>query len=121
MIEAKADPPNQLLRINFVGHVDADEARRNEATVGALLSGLQPGFRLLADLSRMDSMDPACESSIRRAMDLCNDKGVSQVVRVIPDPSKDIGLNIMSLFHYRRGVRIITCETLDEAEQLLKS
>jgi hypothetical protein len=40
---------------------------------------------------------------------------VETVVRVIPDPHKDIGLNIMSLFHYRRRVRIITCETLAEA------
>jgi hypothetical protein len=37
------------------------------------------------------------------------------VVRIIPDPRKDIGLSIMSVFHYRRGVRIVTCETLAEA------
>jgi hypothetical protein len=41
------------------------------------------------------------------------------VVRVIPDPHKDIGLNILSLFHYRRGVRIVTCETLEEAMRAL--
>jgi hypothetical protein len=40
-------------------------------------------------------------------------------VRVIPDSRKDIGLNIMSLFHYRRGVRIVTCETLAEAHTIL--
>jgi hypothetical protein len=41
------------------------------------------------------------------------------VVRVIPDPQKDIGLNILSLFHYRKRVRIVTCETLDEARKVL--
>jgi hypothetical protein len=41
------------------------------------------------------------------------------VVRVIPNPQKDIGLNILSLFHYRRRVRIVTCETLEEAMNAL--
>jgi hypothetical protein len=41
------------------------------------------------------------------------------VVRVIPDPQKDIGLNILSLFHYRRRVRIVTCKTLAEAMKAL--
>ena len=52
-------------------------------------------------------------------MDLCNKKGVEMVVRVIPDPHKDIGLNIMSLFHYRRHVRLVTCQTLAEAMNIL--
>ena len=42
------------------------------------------------------------------------------VVRVIPDPYKDIGLNIVSLFHYPRRVRIVTCETLEEAMRALE-
>jgi hypothetical protein len=46
-------------------------------------------------------------------------KGIAKVVRVIPDPGKDIGLSIMSLFHYRRGVSIVTVETLAEAEKNL--
>ena len=52
-------------------------------------------------------------------MDMCNEKGVEMVVRLIPDPHKDIGLNIMSLFHYRRRVRLVTCETLAEAMKIL--
>ena len=45
--------------------------------------------------------------------------GIAKVVRIIPDPKKDIGLNIMSVFHYQRRVQIITCETLDQADQAL--
>jgi hypothetical protein len=52
-------------------------------------------------------------------MDLCNKHGIEMVVRVIPDPQKDIGLNILSLFHYRRRVRIVTCKTLAEAMRAL--
>jgi len=46
--------------------------------------------------------------------------GVELVVRVIPDPHKDIGFNILSLFHYRRRVRIVTCPTLEEAMKALE-
>jgi hypothetical protein len=56
---------------------------------------------------------------IRRIMDLCNQRGVAMVVRVIPDPQKDIGLNIMSLFHYKRQVRIVTCQNLAQAQRAL--
>jgi hypothetical protein len=54
-------------------------------------------------------------------MDLCDKKGAAAVVRVIPDPQKDIGLNIMSIFHFRRRVRISTCETMEEALRQLDS
>jgi hypothetical protein len=42
------------------------------------------------------------------------------VVRVIPDPHRDIGMTIMSVFHYRGGVKIFTCQTLAEAEETLR-
>jgi hypothetical protein len=38
---------------------------------------------------------------------------------VIPDPRKDIGFNILSLFHYRHDIHIVTCETLEEAKRAL--
>jgi hypothetical protein len=40
-------------------------------------------------------------------------------VRVIPDPTKDIGFNILARFHYRRNPRITNCETMMEAAKLL--
>jgi hypothetical protein len=42
------------------------------------------------------------------------------VVRVIPDPHRDIGLQIMSIFHYGGDVQILTCQTLAEAEEILR-
>ena len=66
-------------------------------------------------------MDVACAPFIEKAMDLCNEKGASIVVRVIPDPHRDIGLQIMSYFHYSGEVQIITCETLDQAEDILRA
>ena len=87
--------------------------------VRAGLAKLESGFRLLADLTDLESMDVACAPFIEKAMDLCNEKGASIVVRVIPDPTRDIGMQIMSLFHYGGDVRIVTCETLDEARAIL--
>ncbi len=119
MFEASADPKKRLLRVKFAQHVTADEARRGAEQLKNLVKELESGFCLLTDLSELDSMDPECAASIERTMDLCNKKGVARVVRVIPDPHKDIGLSIMSLFHYRRDVPIVTCETMEEANKLL--
>jgi hypothetical protein len=52
-------------------------------------------------------------------MDLCNEKGASLVVRVIPDPYRDIGMQIMSIFHYGGSVQILTCQTLAQANEIL--
>ena len=84
------------------------------------LDDMQPGFRLLADLSTLESMDVACAPFIGKVMDRCNDRGIKKVIRVIPDPRKDIGLSIMSLFHYDRNVRILTVNNLAEAEEALR-
>jgi len=92
---------------------------RCEERVRSLLVELEPGFRLLSDLTELESMDIECLPSIKRTMDLCNKTGVHTVIRVIPDPKKDIGLNILSLFHYERRVHIVTCETLKEAKASL--
>ena len=64
---------------------------------------------------------PAFLPHIKVNMDLCNRKWISKVVRFIPDPEKDIGFNILSLFHYRRGIPIVTCESLKEAASILAS
>lgn len=119
MVEAKFDQTGNVLRVRYGGRVSAEDVRAGADELPALLRPFQPGFRLLADLTTLDEMAMDCVPHLKRMMDLCNDAGVSLVVRVIPDPHKDIGLNIMSLFHYRKRVRIVTCRTLAEAEQLL--
>jgi len=83
------------------------------------LNDMQPGFRLLTDLSELESMDPACAPHIGAIMDLLRDGGVALVVRVVPDAHKDIGLNILSFFHYGSAVRTETYENLEQAMQSL--
>ena len=52
-------------------------------------------------------------------MELYRSRGVARVVRIIPDPGKDIGLGILSIFHYPHGLQIITCENRAEALRAL--
>jgi hypothetical protein len=51
-------------------------------------------------------------------MDVANKHGIGAVVRVIPDPTLDIGLQIMSLFHYGHSVQMATCETVEQAMKI---
>ena len=119
MFQVETDKSSNLLKINFSGHVDPDEAARCAEKVQTSLAEMAEGFRLLTDMGGLDAMDPGCTPHVRKTMDLCNKKGIALVVRVIPDPRKDIGFNILSIFHYRRGVRIVTVETLEEGLKAL--
>ncbi len=64
-------------------------------------------------------MDVTCVRHIANIMELCDEKCVNAVVRIIPDPKRDIGLQIMSYFHYRGDVKIVTCENLKDATKIL--
>jgi len=119
MSQVEVDRSRNLLKISYAQHVGPEDTQRVVEQAPTLLPELRPGFRLLGDLSGVESMDLACVPHIERMMDLCNKNGVEMVVRVIPDPHKDIGLNILSLFHYHRRVKIVTCETLEEALEVL--
>jgi anti-anti-sigma regulatory factor len=115
----EVDETKNLLIIRYRGRVSAAAVARCLERVRTALSKLETGFQLLADLTELESMEVACISHIETIMELCDEKGVSAVVRVIPDPKRDIGLQIMSHFHYAAGVRIVTCTSTDEAMRRL--
>lgn len=119
MFTIEFDPPRNLLVIRYSDHVGPVETERALEEMRLALERVECGFRLLADLTELQSMDVLCAPHIESAMDLCNGKGVSDVVRIIPDPKKDIGMQIMSYFHYGGDVRIVTCETAEEALKIL--
>ena len=52
-------------------------------------------------------------------MELLDRNGVELVVRVIPDSTKDIGLNILMIFHYKKQPRVVTCSKMTEAARIL--
>lgn len=119
MFQIETDQTKNLLRFDFSGHVTVAETRRWREELCQFIARLQPGFKLLSDLSALDSMDLDCVPDIEWSMEALNEAGVVKVVRIIPDSRKDIGLTIMSHFHYRRQVRIVTCDTLKEALEAL--
>lgn len=121
MIKFEVDETKSLLVIRYSGAVRAEETEKGLEQIRNGLAKLQSGFRLLADLTELESMEVKCAPFIEKAMDMCNEKGASMVVRVIPDPHRDIGLQIMSIFHYGGDVQIITCETLAQADELLRA
>jgi hypothetical protein len=115
----EVDQPSDLLIIRYRGRVGRADVDRCLEEVRSALPNLSRGFRLLADFSQVEEMDISCASTITKIMDLCNEACVSTVVRIIPQPKQDIGLHIMSFFHYRDNVCIVTCNSTDEAFKIL--
>jgi hypothetical protein len=119
MFLATVNQPKQLLYLSFIGRVGVKELERGHADIVNLLAALPSGFRLLTDLSRLESMELDCAVEIGKEMELFEQKGVGLVVRVIPDPTKDIGMNILSLFHYHHRPHTVTCRSMVEAAERL--
>ncbi|HEY3663615.1 MAG TPA: hypothetical protein VGL24_10720 [Chthoniobacterales bacterium] len=115
----EVQPAENLLLIRYRGHVRASVVAQCAREVEKALSRLTPGFMLLVDFTDLEAMDLDCAPPLEKIMQLCNDHGIQAVVRVIPDPRCDIGLRIMSYFHYGPEVFIATCHTLDEARETL--
>ena len=119
MFQIEADQLKNLLHFSFSQHVTAEESGRWRRQICPVVSSMKPGFTLLTDLSALDLMDIDCAPDIEWVMDALDEAGIARVVRIIPDPRKDIGMNIMSRFHYRPRVRIVTCDTIEEAVKAL--
>jgi hypothetical protein len=102
-------------------HVGPAELAQGRAQVAGALETMKPGFRLLTDLSGLDSMEYACAPEIEATMDLLRKKGIGEVVRVVPDPHKDIGFAVMSHFHYDRKTRVLTVDSRAEALEKLSA
>jgi len=119
MFLATSNKSKQLLCLSYIQYVQPQELERATEDVKALLAELTPGSRLLVDLSRLESMELESMNIVGRMMELFDQSGVGMIVRVIPDPSKDIGFNIYTIFHYPHRPKVITCETMPEAARAL--
>jgi hypothetical protein len=119
MYAVELDQSKRLLVISAAQRVTAEQARQAAQQVRELLREVAPGFRVLADYRWLESMDPATARHIAAIMDALAQKQVASVTRVMPDPHKDIGLNILSQFHYGPEVQVATFQTLADALQSL--
>jgi len=117
MYAVELDRSKRLLVISAAQRVTAEQAKLAAQRVRELVHDVVPGFRVLADFRWLESMDPAAARHIAEMMDAIAEKRAVSVTRVIPDPHKDIGLNILSQFHYGPEIEITTFETLADALQ----
>jgi hypothetical protein len=120
MFLATSNPAKQLLVMRYCDRVTAKQLKSNRSDLKALLTGLAPGCKVLADFSQLESMAADCVPEVGVGMELIDAAQPGLLVRVIPDPSKDIGLNILTAFHYKKRPRIVNCATLAEAAKLLE-
>jgi hypothetical protein len=119
MYSVEADRSKRLLVISVAGHVTKAEVAAAARQVREMVKDAEPGLHLLADFRWLESMDSSAASDVAEIMDVLTEKQVGSVTRVVPDPHKDIGLNILSQFHYDPKIRIATFETLADALQSL--
>jgi hypothetical protein len=119
MYAVELDQSKRLLVISAAQRVTAEQARQAAQQVRDLLQDVAPGFRVLADFRWLESMDPAAAPRVAEIMDSLAQKQVASVTRVMPDPHKDIGLNILSQFNYGLQIQITTFQTLADALQSL--
>ena len=119
MYSIEIDRSKRLLVISALQQVTAEQAKLAAKQVRELVRDVAPGFRVLADFRWLESMDSAAAPHVAEIMDTLAGKAVSSVTRVMPDPRKDIGLNILSQFHYGPEIQIATFETLADALQSL--
>ena len=119
MYSVEADRSKRLIVISAVGHVTKEEVKAAAQEVREMVRDIEPGFHLLTDFRWLESMDSSATPEVAEIMDILTGKQVESVTRVVPDPRKDIGLNILSQFHYDPKIRIATFETLADALQSL--
>lgn len=119
MYSVETDRSKRLVVIGAAGHVTKEEVKEVVRQVRQVLEDVTPGFRALTDFRWLESMDASAAEHIAEIMEALAQKGVRSVVRVVPDQSKDIGLNILSMFHYGPHIEIVTVERMADALQLL--
>jgi anti-anti-sigma regulatory factor len=119
MVLVTINKSKRLLYFAYIGQVCFQEMKRAREDLPEILQQLPTNLRILADLERLESMDSASAAEIGKVMEMLDRKGVELSVRVIPDPSKDIGLSILTMFHYRKKIRVVTCQSMAEAAKEL--
>jgi hypothetical protein len=115
MFSVEIDRSKRLLVISAAGHVLKEEVKQAAGQVREMLREVAPGLRALTDFRWLESMHPSAAPHIAEIMDALAEKQVAAVIRIIPDPGKGIGINILSQFRYSHELPITTVETLVEA------
>ncbi|EKD27545.1 MAG: hypothetical protein ACD_79C00678G0002 [uncultured bacterium] len=119
MYKIKVFEEQNILKLGFIKDFTVKDAKQLLEELKVKINNTQKGFTVFSDMSQLDSMSQEVSSYIVKIMQVCNEKEAAQVVRVIPDPTKEIGFKILSIFHYSDKVKIFTCNDILEARKFL--
>ena len=115
MILINREQNGKILYIGFKDHVQQSQIRELEESLPGILADLSPQFTILCDMTGMETMEFDCSKPVADLMKKMAEAGVGEVVRVIPDPGKDIGFGILSVFHYPSSLPVIIYKSLEDA------
>jgi D-arabinose 1-dehydrogenase-like Zn-dependent alcohol dehydrogenase len=119
MVKLHYDNDQNVVVLEFEGNVDVAEARKSFDEMGKTIPQKGKGFRLLTDFSKLDTIDLSVKSFIEKAMELFKSQGVTEIIRVIPDPNMEVGMNLISTAHYPKNVKVHTVRSRQEAKKYL--
>jgi len=119
MVLITSNKAKQVVCLSYIDVVTAGELERGREDMQGQLDDMRPGFTLLVDLTHLASMGIECMAAVGRNMELMDAHAAGLVVRVIPDPYKDIGMNILTIFHYPHHPRIATCDNMVQAARMI--
>jgi len=119
MIKFVYDPQLRALVLDYAGPIDAAQVWQLYSDLQKAVPQYGQGFRVLSDFSSVRAVSPDIREPLKKIMDFLNAQGVSEIIRIIPDPEHDIGFNILSLFHYSKSVSFLTVSSRQEAESRL--
>ncbi len=119
MVSCSSDESGHFLTISYTRHVTHECVENCRRQVRDTMQHLRPGFALLCDMTHLEEMDTECSQSLGALIELCSSREMGLAVWVIPDPNKDIGINLISRFHLWQPVRMHTRANLAEAMKCL--
>ena len=82
------DETENLLKLRIEQYFDEPEAKEWSRQVEVCLEKIPVGFKILTDLRDLETFDKSAVQYLDSVMDACNGKGVSKIVRIIPDKTK---------------------------------
>jgi hypothetical protein len=115
----KSNKQSNGLTISIKGSFIVREAEEIYAKLETMLPKLKKGFILITDLSLLVTVDYNVMSLIVKSMDLINSYSPSRIIRIVPDITKDIGFNIMSVFHYSKAIKKLPEDHQNSIKEIL--
>jgi len=115
-----ADAARNLLHLIVAGTLDKAAAKQLLEDVIKATSLLRQGFDVLSDFRDLKAIDREANRLVNDLMEFLTQQGVERVVRILPSEKENFGLSIMSIFHYGKDVRFVTCLNLEEAGKVLE-